>query len=629
MATGNIGKKLQSEITCFVCSEYLIQPVTLDCGHNFCHACIVKCWAQISDRTTCPQCRVVVPRLNFKPNRQLANAIQLIRQLSDQARQMARRSKTCQGHEPAMSFCKDDLVPICDQFLSYIESLRKEKEQLLEAEKKKVMDGFNHLRQLVLEQSTFWLTKVEEVKTEITLKTNDQMGVISKELFVLDYIIQDMVEKCDQPVLEFLEVRNLGHYKKKKKFENPVVFPPEIKHEIWGLQEFSAFLPGAMKQFEANCSICGQYFKDPVILDCRHIFCRDCIMRFQCWKESSPELACPQCQLQNFSQNQQLDNIRLLKQLRDQAEGNSKCCQQHQEHLELFCKNNQVFVCSVCRGSEEHKGHTKQIGSNREVMKAHFEELHQFLKEQESFLLSRMEEMEDNIAQKKEEHINQVSKELCSLEADAGSTLKKFLTKDVFGNPVIFPLGLKWETWDLCDLRIILKNAMIQFKDTAHPKLIISENRKSLILGNWPRLHSHYSKRFDQYLFMLGCENFNTGRCYWEATVGSEDGWGLGVAKASVKCEGIVSLDPREGIWAMAKRGDHCTVLLPPDFPTLLMKWDLQRIRVSLNYIGDRLSFFDADRGILLVVFSGASFSEEPLHPFFWLQRKCQLILCH
>uniref|UniRef100_A0A670ZR30 B box-type domain-containing protein n=1 Tax=Pseudonaja textilis TaxID=8673 RepID=A0A670ZR30_PSETE len=183
----------------------------------------------------------------------------------------------------------------------------------------------------------------------------------------------------------------------------------------------------------ANCSICGQYFKDPVILNCG----------FQCWKESLSELACALCQLQNFSQNQQLDNMRLLKQLRDQAEGDSKCCQQHQEHLELFCKNDQVFVCSVCRGSEEHQSHTvipietaalefkdlfcsclnalkkerDEILQLLEVMKAHFEELYQFLKEQESFLLSGMEEIEDNIAQKKEEHINQVSKELCPLEA--------------------------------------------------------------------------------------------------------------------------------------------------------------------------------------------------------------------
>lgn len=114
MATGNIRMKLQSEITCFVCLEYLIEPVTLDCGHNFCHACIVKSWGQISDETTCPRCKVAVPRLNFKPNGQLATVVHLIRQLSDQAKQMARTSKTCKGHETAMlSFCKDDLVPVC------------------------------------------------------------------------------------------------------------------------------------------------------------------------------------------------------------------------------------------------------------------------------------------------------------------------------------------------------------------------------------------------------------------------------------------------------------------------------------------------------------------------------------
>ncbi|XP_070593830.1 E3 ubiquitin-protein ligase TRIM31 isoform X2 [Erythrolamprus reginae] len=300
MATGNIGKKLQSEITCFLCLEYLIRPVTLDCGHNFCHACVVKYWEQVSDQTACPQCKVAVPRLNFKLNGQLANVVQLIMQLTDQAKRMSRKSKTCQGHEPAiLSFCKDDLVLFCihcdgsqehqthdvisvaqaaeeykGQFLNCIENLKKEKEvvmkhlsdtekrsqdliQLAEAEKKKVMDGFEHLRELVLEESTFWLAKVEEVTTEITLKTNDQMAVISQELFVLDYIIRDMVEKCDQPNLELLEdVQSiLEQYKKKKKFENPMGFPPEIKHEIWGLQDFNAFLPDAVKQLKENTTL--------------------------------------------------------------------------------------------------------------------------------------------------------------------------------------------------------------------------------------------------------------------------------------------------------------------------------------------------------------------------------------
>ncbi|KAK9405788.1 tripartite motif-containing protein 7-like [Crotalus adamanteus] len=434
----------------------------------------------------------------------------------------------------------------------------------------------------------------------------------------------------------------------------------------------------------------------------------------KCWKESPTELACPQCKhiiaQEDVSQNQQLDNVvRLLKQLRYWAEQETKSCQQHHENLELFCKNDQDFVCSLCHGSEEHQAHTvipvetaalefknlflsclnvlkkerdeilklqsnmdyecqtllEQLERNKETVKTNFEELHQFLEEQEDFLLTRMEEVEDNIAQKREEHIDQIARELCSLETiiwemqekcqqpinellqDTGSTLTKFLTKDIFDSPVMFPLALRWEFWDLCDLSAILKNAMRQFKDamdsgyplckaqvtldpdTAHPKLILSENRKSMILGNWPRLRSHCSKRFDQCLFVLGKEKFKTGRCYWEVTVGNEDGWGLGVARASVKRKGIVSLDPAEGIWAMAKWGDHCTVLHPSHLPALPMNWDLQRIRVSLNYIGGRLSFFDADRGILLFAFSEASFSGEPLHPFFWLQGKAQLILCY
>ncbi|XP_013917815.1 PREDICTED: tripartite motif-containing protein 12A-like, partial [Thamnophis sirtalis] len=267
MATGNIGKKLQSEITCLVCLEYLVQPVTLDCGHNFCHACIVKYWGQIPDQTACPQCRVAVPRWKFKPNGQLATVVQLIRQLSDQVKQMTRTSKTCQGHEPAMLvFCRDDLVPIC-----------------------LLCDGSQ-------EHQTHDVIPVAQAAEEY----KNVGGVLER-------------------------------YTKKKKFENPVSFPPEIKHEIWELQDFSAFLPGAVKQFE------------------------DCIMK--CWKESSSELACPQCK--HIGQNKPLENVvGLLKQLRAQAEGDTKCCQKHQERLELFCKNDQVFVCSVCRGSEEHRDHT-------------------------------------------------------------------------------------------------------------------------------------------------------------------------------------------------------------------------------------------------------------------------------
>uniref|UniRef100_A0A8C3H5Q4 RING-type domain-containing protein n=1 Tax=Chrysemys picta bellii TaxID=8478 RepID=A0A8C3H5Q4_CHRPI len=31
-------------MTCPICLEYFKDPVSLDCDHNFCRACITQCW---------------------------------------------------------------------------------------------------------------------------------------------------------------------------------------------------------------------------------------------------------------------------------------------------------------------------------------------------------------------------------------------------------------------------------------------------------------------------------------------------------------------------------------------------------------------------------------------------------
>uniref|UniRef100_A0A8C3XM38 RING-type domain-containing protein n=1 Tax=Chelydra serpentina TaxID=8475 RepID=A0A8C3XM38_CHESE len=56
--------------------------------------------------------------------------------------------------------------------------------------------------------------------------------------------------------------------------------------------------PMGSLQYEATCPICLEYFKDPVIIDCGHNFCRTCIT--QCWEGLHWEIEeegvfCPQC----------------------------------------------------------------------------------------------------------------------------------------------------------------------------------------------------------------------------------------------------------------------------------------------------------------------------------------------
>uniref|UniRef100_A0A7N4NWM6 RING-type domain-containing protein n=1 Tax=Sarcophilus harrisii TaxID=9305 RepID=A0A7N4NWM6_SARHA len=59
------------EVTCAVCLDYLHEPVTIDCGHNFCRACITRCWDEMGRRFPCPQCRARSPKRKLRPNCQL------------------------------------------------------------------------------------------------------------------------------------------------------------------------------------------------------------------------------------------------------------------------------------------------------------------------------------------------------------------------------------------------------------------------------------------------------------------------------------------------------------------------------------------------------------------------------
>nr|XP_056722215.1 E3 ubiquitin-protein ligase TRIM7-like [Euleptes europaea] len=121
---------------------------------------------------------------------------------------------------------------------------------------------------------------------------------------------------------------------------------------------------------EATCSICLDYFRDPVILtECGHNFCRACLA--QSWGESGAEASCPQCrgraQEGNLRPNQQLANfVEIIQKLSPLewkgaevkgGEGKEGICEKHQEPLKFFCKDEEAPLCVVCGRSKEHKDH--------------------------------------------------------------------------------------------------------------------------------------------------------------------------------------------------------------------------------------------------------------------------------
>ncbi|XP_069093468.1 E3 ubiquitin-protein ligase TRIM39-like [Pleurodeles waltl] len=112
---------------------------------------------------------------------------------------------------------------------------------------------------------------------------------------------------------------------------------------------------------EATCSICLEYFKDPVIIACGHNFCQSCISR--CWQEVNTNFACPQCratsQERSFRPNRQLGNlVEMLKLHLPSLKSQEHVCEKHQQRLQLFCEDDQEPICVVCDRSRDHRSHT-------------------------------------------------------------------------------------------------------------------------------------------------------------------------------------------------------------------------------------------------------------------------------
>ncbi|XP_066469220.1 tripartite motif-containing protein 10-like [Tiliqua scincoides] len=423
---------------------------------------------------------------------------------------------------------------------------------------------------------------------------------------------------------------------------------------------------------EVKCPICKEYLSDPVTLDCGHNFCRGCITDY-CEKwEDLGDLECPLCKAKikrgNFRPNWQLANVVEKIKCLSFNLGKENLCARHQEKLHLFCKEDQELVCIICERSPEHRSHpvllleeaakeckdqlcghledlrkererilASQAGTEKESQDllgqveekktstvAVFNRLHQFLEKQKMPLLSQLEELEKEIATRREEHMARLKKELSSLE------------------------GLIQQMEEKCqqpasellqDIRMTLQRAMESeglFKeqanvtldpDTVHPRLVLSEDRRSVRWGYRCQDLPNNPERFDYWEFVLGREGFTAGRHFWEVTVGDEGAWAVGVARKSVSRKGWFFVNPEKGFWAVGQFGGQYRVVNPPAFTLLSLSQELKRIQVTLNCTKGEVDFSDADTGVHIHTYSGNSFCGETLLPFFYVDGNAHLRL--
>ncbi|XP_077778326.1 tripartite motif-containing protein 10-like isoform X1 [Podarcis muralis] len=338
-------------------------------------------------------------------------------------------------------------------------------------------------------------------------------------------------------------------------------------------------------------------------------------------------------------------------------------------HLEHLRKEREKILAYEANMGNESNNLLKLTETERQNTLERFRQLHQFLEEEEKRLLNEIEEMEKEITRRREEQLARLSEKLSSLERsiremeeksqqpasellqDVKSTLQRCQLRETFKNPMDFLSKLKRRISNFHVKHPILYVGMKEIKDalsfgrhpqkanvtldpdTAHARLIVSEDRKSVRYGAKLQALPDNPERFSDMPCVLGCEGFTAGRHFWEVTMESGEWWALGVASKSVRRKGnltsfwsrlvmhasLTDLGSEGGIWAVKKSGGEYFAFTSPDSSPLPLSEEPRRIRVTLDYEGGRVSFSDADSGDELHTFSGASFSRETLLPFFYL----------
>ncbi|XP_067417472.1 uncharacterized protein, partial [Emydura macquarii macquarii] len=116
LASAHPLRKLLEEAVCHICTDYFNDPVSTDCGHNFCRVCITEHyekWEMEPEGVCCPQCRKKMKKEKFQTNRKLASMVESIQQLGIKP-ENRKEQLVCREHEDKVKlFCEDDGEVIC------------------------------------------------------------------------------------------------------------------------------------------------------------------------------------------------------------------------------------------------------------------------------------------------------------------------------------------------------------------------------------------------------------------------------------------------------------------------------------------------------------------------------------
>ncbi|CDQ91486.1 unnamed protein product [Oncorhynchus mykiss] len=350
------------------------------------------------------------------------------------------------------------------------------------------------------------------------------------------------------------------------------------------------------------CSICLDVFTEPVTTSCGHSFCITCLTKY--W-DRMDLFQCPLCQDKFYRQPE----LRVNTMLREVVENFKKM--RDRGKVESPPKLGKV-PCDVIEEKQkaverQAEGLIKDLEQEITDLKRRSTELRQLSQTEDHLqLLQNYPSLVHKPPPTKNMSEISVHSDLCvGTVRRAVSQLKETLNKEMEKLPEV---KLKRIQQYAVDVTLD--------PDTAHHKLVVSEDRKQVRRGDIPHNLSDNPKRFDRFAIVLGKDGFSSGRFYYEVTVNGKTRWTLGVARESIDRKGSVSPSPEYGLWTVVLMdGNQYTACASPQV-ILSPREKPQKVGLFVDYEEGQVSFYDVEARSHIYSFTGCTFNDK-LFPFF------------
>ncbi|XP_062300183.1 E3 ubiquitin-protein ligase TRIM21-like [Scomber scombrus] len=146
--------------------------------------------------------------------------------------------------------------------------------------------------------------------------------------------------------------------------------------------------------------------------------------------------------------------------------------------------------------------------------------------------------------------------------------------------------------------------------DTAHPNLILSDDRKQVSHGDVKQNLPDKPERFFPSTVVLGKQSFSSGKFYYEVQVKNKIDWTLGVVRGSINRKRNIDPRPENGFWTIGLRSGYKYMALGNNHDRLYLQSSPQKVGVFVDYEEGLVSFYDVDTEALIYSFTGCKLTE-------------------